>query len=220
MVIGYKQLQDLIMLKRLVDLLFNRRIAWTAAGRNKQEDHRSHAVDRFPETPLLEPNEQASATAERSGRATRGRLTATPPAFETLFDSLRVRSGARRLSSDWESTRLKIELSPVQIREAAYSEATNGVRSRRNDANRDLNPGSRAQRAKRASTSSSGSNPGGGILIPRENRGGWYAPDRQVPKQFTGVERLDSIRSGSLRGHASGDCDRFGYARRVCKSRR
>ncbi len=25
----------------------------------------------------------------------------------------------RRLSSDWESTRLKIELSPVQIREAA-----------------------------------------------------------------------------------------------------
>ncbi len=27
----------------------------------------------------------------------------------------------RRLSSDWESTRLKIELSPVQIREAAYS---------------------------------------------------------------------------------------------------
>ncbi len=30
----------------------------------------------------------------------------------------------RRLSSDWESTRLKIELSPVQIREAAYSEFT------------------------------------------------------------------------------------------------
>ena len=34
-----------------------------------------------------------------------------------------------RLSSDWESTRLKIELSPVQIREAAYSETatTNGA---------------------------------------------------------------------------------------------
>ncbi len=30
-----------------------------------------------------------------------------------------VDSNARRLSSDWESTRLKIELSPVQIREAA-----------------------------------------------------------------------------------------------------
>ena len=35
-----------------------------------------------------------------------------------------------RLSSDWESTRLKIELSPVQIREAAYSEtATASVAS-------------------------------------------------------------------------------------------
>ena len=44
------------------------------------------------------------------------------PAFETLFDSLRVVGNAGRLSSDWESTRLKIELSPVQIREAAYSE--------------------------------------------------------------------------------------------------
>jgi hypothetical protein len=42
-------------------------------------------------------------------------------AFETLFDSLRVVENAGRLSSDWESTRLKIELSPVQIREAAFS---------------------------------------------------------------------------------------------------
>ncbi len=32
-----------------------------------------------------------------------------------------MRTTARRLSSDWESTRLKIELSPVQIREAAFS---------------------------------------------------------------------------------------------------
>ena len=31
----------------------------------------------------------------------------------------------RRLSSDWESTRLKIELSPVQIGEAAYPPADN-----------------------------------------------------------------------------------------------
>ena len=32
----------------------------------------------------------------------------------------RVSIGLRRLSSDWESTQLKIELSPVQIGEAAY----------------------------------------------------------------------------------------------------
>lgn len=32
-----------------------------------------------------------------------------------------MRTTARRLSSDWESTRLKIELSPVQIGEAAFS---------------------------------------------------------------------------------------------------
>ncbi len=36
-----------------------------------------------------------------------------------------MRTTARRLSSDWESTRLKIELSPVQIGEAAlYSQFT------------------------------------------------------------------------------------------------
>ena len=44
-----------------------------------------------------------------------------PPSFETLFDSLGLGSSASRLSSDWESTRLKSELSPVQIREAASS---------------------------------------------------------------------------------------------------
>jgi hypothetical protein len=43
------------------------------------------------------------------------------PAFETLFDSVGVIARAGRLSSDWESTRLKIELSPVQIGEAAFS---------------------------------------------------------------------------------------------------
>ena len=43
------------------------------------------------------------------------------PPFETLFDAVGVRRRAGRLSSDWESTRLKIELSPVQIGEAAFS---------------------------------------------------------------------------------------------------
>ncbi len=43
-----------------------------------------------------------------------------PTAIEILFDTLAFDTSARRLSSDWESTRLKIELSPVQIREAAY----------------------------------------------------------------------------------------------------
>ena len=38
-----------------------------------------------------------------------------------LFFTLVIDWSARRLSSDWESTRLKIELSPVQIREAAFS---------------------------------------------------------------------------------------------------
>ncbi len=38
-----------------------------------------------------------------------------PKSFFLRFASFR----SRRLSSDWESTRLKIALSPVQIREAA-----------------------------------------------------------------------------------------------------
>ena len=49
--------------------------------------------------------------------------------FETLFSATAVAPSARRLSSDWESTRLKIELSPVQIGEAAYSVAANDVSS-------------------------------------------------------------------------------------------
>ena len=47
--------------------------------------------------------------------------------FETLFDTVGVRKRAGRLSSDWESTRLKIELSPVQIGEAAYSDPVSGA---------------------------------------------------------------------------------------------
>ena len=43
------------------------------------------------------------------------------PSFEILFSAMTLGSGARRLSSAWESTRLKIELSPVQIGEAAFS---------------------------------------------------------------------------------------------------
>ena len=43
-----------------------------------------------------------------------------PSGIETLFDILSVNRDTRRLSSDWESTRLKIELSPVQIGEAAF----------------------------------------------------------------------------------------------------
>lgn len=35
-----------------------------------------------------------------------------------------------RLSSDWESTRLKIELSPVQIREAAFLSRTTREREK------------------------------------------------------------------------------------------
>jgi hypothetical protein len=46
-------------------------------------------------------------------------IPSSSPPSETLFDGLRVVENAGRLSSDWESTRLKIELSPVQIREAA-----------------------------------------------------------------------------------------------------
>lgn len=42
-----------------------------------------------------------------------------------LGRSSSLRTG--RLSSDWESTRLKIELSPVQIREAALLAANNFV---------------------------------------------------------------------------------------------
>src|SRR5699024_9950393 len=38
--------------------------------------------------------------------------------------------GVSRLSSDWESTRLKIELSPVQIREAAYFETVSDANGR------------------------------------------------------------------------------------------
>lgn len=38
MVIGYKQLQDSIMIKSLLDLLLRRRVLWTSAGRNKQTD--------------------------------------------------------------------------------------------------------------------------------------------------------------------------------------
>ena len=52
-----------------------------------------------------------------------------PPPFEILLSRFGLGRDASRLSSDWESTRLKIELSPVQIREAAYSETatTNGA---------------------------------------------------------------------------------------------
>ena len=54
--------------------------------------------------------------------AARRPLVPSPaPPFETLFDAVGVRKRAGRLSSDWESTRLKIELSPVQIGEAAFS---------------------------------------------------------------------------------------------------
>lgn len=36
MVIGYKQLQDLIMIKALLDVILGRQIGWTKAGRNRQ----------------------------------------------------------------------------------------------------------------------------------------------------------------------------------------
>ena len=53
---------------------------------------------------------------ERSERRRRG---ARPPPFEILLSRIGIGPHASRLSSDWESTRLKIELSPVQIGEAA-----------------------------------------------------------------------------------------------------
>lgn len=37
MVIGYKQLQDYIMLRSLFDVVIGRRVGWTSAGRNKRE---------------------------------------------------------------------------------------------------------------------------------------------------------------------------------------
>ena len=57
-----------------------------------------------------------------------------PSGIETLFYILSVDQNACRLSSDWESTRLKIELSPVQIGEAAYFETVSGATRRENDA--------------------------------------------------------------------------------------
>ncbi len=46
-----------------------------------------------------------------------GRSSVTP--IEILFCRFGYLTDASRLSSDWESARLKIELSPVQIGEAA-----------------------------------------------------------------------------------------------------
>lgn len=37
MVIGYKQLQDLIMIKSLLTVILNRQVGWTKAGRNRQK---------------------------------------------------------------------------------------------------------------------------------------------------------------------------------------
>ena len=47
--------------------------------------------------------------------------TSRRPPFEILLSRIGIGAHASRLSSDWESTRLKIELSPVQIGEAAFS---------------------------------------------------------------------------------------------------
>ena len=78
---------------------------------------------------LMAPSTNATTVARRSTARTcfsRNRWSARPvavteraPAFEMLFSTLVIAWSTRRLSSDWESTRLKIELSPVQIREAA-----------------------------------------------------------------------------------------------------
>ena len=38
MVIGFKQLQDLIMIKSLLDVVLDRQIGWTKAGRNRQKE--------------------------------------------------------------------------------------------------------------------------------------------------------------------------------------
>ena len=57
---------------------------------------------------------------ERGSSVGRGSPTVVP---EPFFAAFVYREGASRLSSDWESTRLKIELSSVQIGEAAYSAA-------------------------------------------------------------------------------------------------
>ena len=58
-------------------------------------------------------------TALARGEVTSDDSVFTRRAFEILFHPVPIRSHASRLSSDWESTRLKIELSPVQIREVA-----------------------------------------------------------------------------------------------------
>ena len=66
-----------------------------------------------------ESKQGANAVSDIANR-TLGRSHFPVPSFEILFTSITLGSGARRLSSAWESTRLKIELSPVQIGEAAF----------------------------------------------------------------------------------------------------
>ena len=59
-----------------------------------------------------------------------------------------MRPTACRLSSDWESTRLKIELSPVQIREAAFLLRAI-ARAAEMESDRDLNQGAGGERSER-----------------------------------------------------------------------
>ena len=111
-----------------------------------------------------------------------------PPPFEILLSRIGIGPHASRLSSDWESTRLKIELSPVQIGEAAYSESPSDSERVKKRRRADLSRRVASQSEAKASVSAS-SNRGGGMAFSHGSDSRAPTEDRAVPRPRERSER-------------------------------